>query len=101
MDITSKLLAGVSPYLSRITYHVLERKLELVAVDDPDKMNDKIRVVFPDVVNYSEEIDEVDDELIDGVIGIHWMAQDTICIRTDVREIIISLTGEPYAEAIT
>ncbi len=101
MDITTKLLEGASPYLSRITYHGIERYLELIAVDNPDKMNDKVRIVFPQVINYSEEINEVDDDLIDSVIGIHRMAEDRICIKSDIREIVITLKGEPYAEAIT
>lgn len=101
MDITSKLLEGASPYLSRITYHVVERYLELITVDNPDNMNDKVRIVFPQVIDYSEEINEVDDDLIESVIGFHWMAEDRICVKSDIREIIITLKGEPYAEAIT
>lgn len=101
MDITSELLQGVSPYLSEVNYSVTYRKLVLVAVDDPEKMNPLVRVVFPEVINYSEEVDEIDDDLVDGVIGIHWVHQDKICIRTDTREIIITLSGKPYVEPIT
>lgn len=100
MDITSELLKGVSPYLAEITYHVMARKLELVAVDNPEEMNSRVRIIFPEVIYYSEDVDEIDDDLIDGVIGIHWMSQETICIRTDMREIVVKLTGKPYVEPI-
>lgn len=100
VDITSELLKDVSPYLASITYHVIKRELELIAVDDPVKMNSKVRVTFPEVTNYSEDIDDLDDDLVDSVIGIHWISSNRICIRTDVREIIISLTAKPYTEII-
>lgn len=101
MDITTEILKGASPYIASINYDLLNRSLELIAVDDPDKMNPCVKAVFPGITKFLEEVDEIDDDNIDSVVGIHWMNKHRICIRTEVRELIITLTGKPYAEQLT
>ncbi|MFT6549975.1 MAG: hypothetical protein ACJA1I_000001 [Zhongshania marina] len=101
MDITIDLLEGVSPFLSGVTYDILKRELVLVAVDDPEGMKDTKKIVFPQIDRYTEDVEEIDDELMESVIGIHWCGPKEICIKTDSREIVISLSGKPYAQSIT
>ncbi|MBV1928645.1 MAG: hypothetical protein KUG81_03950 [Gammaproteobacteria bacterium] len=101
MDITNELLKGASLYLSNLTYNSLKREIVMIAVDSPSEMNDVKQIIFPDILKYSEEIQDLDDDLVDGVIGIHWMNEKQICIKTDIREIIITLNGKPYSQSIT
>lgn len=101
MDITSELLDGASPFLSRVTYEVLKMELTLVVVDSPEEMHEVKKIVFPEITRYTEDVEEIDDELMDGVIGIHWCNSNEICIKTDTREIIVTLSGKPYAQSIT
>lgn len=101
MDITGELLNGASPFLSKLTYDVIKRELLLVAVDGPDEMNDIKKIVFPDITHYSEEVEEIDDELIEGVIGIHRVRENQICVKIDTREIVVTLNGKAYVQSAT
>jgi hypothetical protein len=102
MDITDKLLQGASPFISTYLYDVLKRKLVIELVDDPEKMNPVKRVTFTGILQYSEDepTDEPDDLCMDGVIGIHWINSDSICIKTDDKEVIIKVENEPFTEII-
>ncbi|MCX4028624.1 hypothetical protein H0A36_13905 [Endozoicomonas sp. SM1973] len=100
MDITTELMSGASPYLSKLYYDAIKREVVLIAVDNPEDMNDVKKIVFPEIVKYSENVEDLDDELIDGIIGIHWMSKSQICIKTDIREIIITLNGKPYSQPV-
>ncbi|WP_444901430.1 hypothetical protein ACJJIG_18105 [Microbulbifer sp. SSSA007] len=101
MDITSELMNGTYPSLSRIYYDSIRREAVLMAVNNPEGMIDVRVVTFPDIVKYSEEIENLDDDLIHGVISIHWMSNNQFCIKADIREIIIILTGNYYGKTIT
>ena len=101
MDITSELLGEASPFLSQLNYDSLKRVVVLRAVNNPEDMIETREVTFPGITKYSESIEEVDDDLIDGVIGIHWLNDDQICIKTDIREIIITLAGKPNGRSVT
>ena len=101
MDITPELMNGASPYLSKLHYDSIKREAVLIAVNNPEDMIDVRMVTFPEVLKYSEEIEDLDDDLIEGVIGIHWMSENQICIKTDIREVIITLAGKPYGHTIT
>ena len=102
MDITSKLLTGASPYLSSFQYDVLNREITLKFVNDPDNMKCVKEVKIIDVLQYQESdtIEDLDDELIDSVIGIHWMNESTLCIRTETKEAIVKVGKKPYANKI-
>ncbi len=103
MDITDEIMGGASPFLSELRYDVIARELVMIAVDSPETMNAVKQIVFPAITNYSEEVDldELDDLLIESVIGIHWSGDKEICLKTDTREIVVKLEGEPHAEIIT
>jgi hypothetical protein len=100
-DITSELLSGASPFLSELFYDALKREVVLKAANNPEDMLVVRVITFPGITKYSESIEEIDDELIDGVIGIHWLNDSQICIKTDLREIIITLTGKPHGRTVT
>lgn len=100
-DITSELLSGASPFLSGLFYDSLKREVVLKAVNNPEDMQVVRVITFSGITKYSESIEEVDDELIDGVIGINWLNDSQICIKTDIREIIITLTGKPHGQTVT
>ncbi len=97
MDITQELLKGASPYLSKFCYNALKREVVLITVDNPEGMSDLRKVVFEHIIKYSEVVDGLDDDLIDSVVGIHWIGTNKICIRTEIREAIITLSGKPYS----
>ncbi|NKB35883.1 MAG: hypothetical protein GKR93_01765 [Gammaproteobacteria bacterium] len=100
MDIKSELLEGASPFVSVFTYDVLKREIILILVDNPDQANNAKRVIIPDVLRYEEEIDELDDELMESIIGMHWINDETLCIKLENREIIVNTNGKPYSENV-
>ena len=100
-EITDNLLEGASPFICSFVYDVLKRTLTLDLVDDPEKMNPVKRVIFSGILQYNEEAtEEPDDQCLDGVIGIHWLDDQSICIKTDDKEVVIQLEDEPTSEMI-
>jgi len=101
-DLTNELLAGCSPYISRLFYDVINKELHIECADNPDSMNPKKRIKLTGIRKYKEEnIDETsDNNLIDSIIGINWIEKSKLCIQTEKKELIIELENEPTLEKI-
>ncbi|MBV1928363.1 MAG: hypothetical protein KUG81_02470 [Gammaproteobacteria bacterium] len=98
IEITYSLLDGASLYLSKITYKSKLRELTLVAVDNPTNQTDVKKIIFPEITEYSEVVEDLDDDLLESTLGIDWVENKKICVKTDAREIILTLNGQPYSE---
>jgi len=102
MNNLMQLLSGASPFISTFIYDVLKRNLVIELVDDPEKMNPVKRLIFSDIISYAEEDlgGEVDDECIDSVIGIDWIDDASLCLKTDNKEIILKVGTQPFSEFV-
>ncbi|EAR09145.1 hypothetical protein MED297_17423 [Reinekea sp. MED297] len=60
------------------------------------------RVLLSGVMKYSEETidDENDYNCLDSVIGINWIAKGIICIHTEKKELVVTISNEPLVESI-
>lgn len=101
-DLTSRYLAGCSPYISSLIYDIVNRTLLLECVTDPNSLKPHTRVFFTGIRSYSEETvnDEFDDMCMEGVVGMHWVREHIFCLHTDKKEIILELENEPRVEVI-
>lgn len=102
MDMTSEYLKGCSPYIDRLVYDIGKRQLLLVCVDSPETCKPVIEIIFTGIEFYKEETldDEYDDQCIDSVLGINWVHENTICIHTEKKEIVIKFDGNYVRNSI-
>lgn len=101
-QLTGKLLAECAPYIYNLVYDIDVRLLFIECIDEPETDQPDIRVVFPDVLSYSEKSlqPKPDDETIDDVVSIDQPQKDTIVITTYKKEITLQVAGEPFVEVI-
>lgn len=102
MDITEQLLDGCSPYIANLVYDIDVRMLFIECVDSPEGQQPSLRIVFPDIISYSEsnQLDQPDDENMDDILEIYWEGDDQLCIETFKKAIHLQLTGQPFTEDI-
>ena len=102
MDLTEQLLASSSPYIANLVYDIDVRMLFIECFDDPEKQNPVARIVFPGVLSYAETnlLEAPEDESIDDVVSIERMDARKMVITTYKKEILLTLTEEPFVEAI-
>lgn len=102
MELTEQLLSKCSPYIANLVYDIDVRMLFIECFDDPDRQNPVSRIVFPGILSYSETslIEAPDDESIDDVVSIERMDAQRIVITTYKKEILLTLTEEPFVEPI-
>lgn len=102
MELTEQLLSNCSPYIANLVYDIDVRMLFIECVDDPDRQNPVSRIVFPGVLTYSETnlLEKPDDETIDDVVSIERLDSRQIVITTYKKEILLTLTEEPFVEPI-
>ena len=101
-DITDNLLEGCSPYIDAISYDIGKRCIEIVVVDSGDHQVPYLRIIVPNILSY-EEIsleEEPDDNYMDSIIGVHWVRESLLCIRTEKKEILVSTPNEPFTTKI-
>lgn len=102
MDIFSNLIGKGSVWVNNLTYELSEHKLVINLVDTPINMNVIRQIIIPDFISFDETIEEIDNDLVDSIIGIHWLEDAaSICVRTDTREIIVKTSSQPFAINIT
>ena len=103
MNLTGKLLGDCAPYIYNLVYDVDVRMLFIECIDEPETGAPDLRVVFPEVLSYSEKNlqNKPDDETMDDVVSIEQVAEGSIRITTYKKEITLKLTGEPSVEEIT
>ena len=102
MELTEQLLSNSSPYISNLVYDIDVRMLFIECFDDPDSQNPVARIVFPGVLSYTETnlLETPDDESVDDVVSIERMDPRRIVITTYKKEILLTLTEEPFVEPV-
>ncbi len=96
------LLGNSSPYISNLVYDIDVRLLFIECLGDPSDEEPSLRIVFPEIIFYAEtnQADALDDELMDDLVSIDWSGENRVTIVTCKKEIMIELTGKPFAEKI-
>ncbi|MDF1642756.1 MAG: hypothetical protein P1U80_01060 [Pseudomonadales bacterium] len=102
MSLTGKLLGDYAPYIYNLVYDIDVRMLFIECIDDPDTKQPDLRIVFPEIISYSEtnEQSQPDDEYIDDIVSINEIEKGKIAIHTYKKKIEITLTGKPFTEDI-
>ena len=101
MSLTAKLLGDCAPYIFNLVYDIDVRLLFIEVMDDPDCGEPDLRLVFPEVLSYSEKNlqGKPDDETMDDVVSIEQKGKQ-IVITTYKKEITLDVTAEPFVEEI-
>lgn len=102
MELTEQLLGDCSPYISNLVYDIDVRMLFIECFDDPEAQNPLLRIVFPSILSYAETslINEPEDETVDDIVSIERIDPRKIVITTYKKEILLTLTEEPFVEEI-
>lgn len=102
MDLTEQLLGDSSPYIANLVYDIDVRMLFIECVDSPENQRPTLRIVFPDIISYSEsnQLDQPDDENMDDILEIYWEDEQQLCIETFKKAIHLQLSGKPFTETI-
>lgn len=103
MTLTAQLLGDCSPYIYNLVYDIDVRLLFIECLKDPSDTEPSLRIIFPEIESYLEknQTDALDDELMDDLISMDWIDQNTVTIITCKKEITLRLTGKPFAETIS
>lgn len=102
MSLIAELLGDCSPYIYNLVYDVDVRLLFIECLDDPSDEEPSLRIVFPEIIGYSEsnQTDALDDELMDDLVSMDWTNENQVTILTCKKEIVLELSGKPYSEQI-
>ncbi len=102
MSLIAELLGDCSPYIYNLVYDVDVRLLFIECLDDPSDEEPSLRIVFPEIISYSEsnQTDALDDELMDDLVSMDWTNENQVTILTCKKEIVLELSGKPYSEQI-
>ena len=107
MSLMADLLGDCSPYIFDLVYDIDVRMLFIECGDDPGKGEPDLRIVFPDVVEYSESnnIKKPEDDYVDDLVNLENLNivegdSKTIQITTYKKTINITLTGLPFTEEL-
>lgn len=100
MILTGKLLGEHSPYIFNMIYDIDVRMLFIECVDNVKQKEPTLRIVFPEIVSYSERNlqKQPDDEYMDDLVVIEATDDKQITITTYKKEIKLELTSEPFSE---
>ncbi|TNF34071.1 MAG: hypothetical protein EP312_07410 [Gammaproteobacteria bacterium] len=100
MSLMNELLGNASPYIANLVYDIDVRLLFIECVDSPEKQQPVLRIVFPDILSYSEEnaLDAPDDDNIDDIVDIVRRHDGAYCIDTYKKSIVIKTGSEPFTE---
>ncbi|MEH6616514.1 MAG: hypothetical protein V7699_01600 [Porticoccus sp.] len=103
MTLTAKLLGDCSPYIYNLVYDIDVRLLFIECLENPSDSEPTLRIVFPDIVSYSEknQSEALDDELMDDLVSMDWTSDNKITLLTCKKEILLELTGKPFSEKIS
>ena len=103
MTLTAKLLGDCSPYIYNLVYDIDVRLLFIECLENPSDSDPTLRIVFPDIVSYSEknQSEALDDELMDDLVSMDWSSDNKITILTCKKEILLELTGKPFSEKMS
>jgi len=100
MILTGKLLGEHSPYIFNMVYDIDVRMLFIECVDNVKQKEPTIRIVFPEILSYSEKNLQKtpDDEYMDDLVVVEQTDDSHIKIVTYKKEIELELSAEPFAE---
>ena len=103
MTLTAKLLGDCSPYIYNLVYDIDVRLLFIECLENPSDSEPALRIVFPDIVSYSEknQSEALDDELMDDLVSMDWSGDNKVTILTCKKEILLELTGQPFSEKMS
>lgn len=102
MILTGKLLGECSPYIFNMIYDIDVRMLFIECVDSVKQTEPNIRIVFPEVMSYSERNlqKEPDDEYMDDLVVVERINETQIQIITYKKEITLDMSTEPFSESL-
>lgn len=102
MILTGKLLGECSPYIFNMVYDIDVRMLFIECVDDIKQTEPNIRIVFPEIISYSERNlqKQADDEYMDDLVVVEQTDENVIIITTYKKEITLELTAQPFTEQV-
>lgn len=102
MILTGKLLGECSPYIFNMIYDIDVRMLFIECVDNVKQTEPNIRIVFPEVMSYSERNlqKEPDDEYMDDLVVVERINEMQIQIITYKKEITLDMSTEPFSESL-
>lgn len=102
MELTEQLIGSSSPYIANLVYDIDVRMLFIECFDDPETQNPVSRIVFPGILSYAESnlLDKPDDDSIDDIVSIERIEARKIVITTYKKEILLTLTEEPFVEPV-
>ncbi len=103
MTLIAKLLGDCSPYIYNLVYDIDVRLLFIECLENPSGSEPALRIVFPDIVSYSEknQSEALDDELMDDLVSMDWSGNNKVTILTCKKEILLELTGQPFSEKMS
>ncbi|MDH5516958.1 MAG: hypothetical protein OEY36_03935 [Gammaproteobacteria bacterium] len=102
MILTGKLLGECSPYIFNLVYDIDVRMLFIECVDTIKQTKPNIRIVFPEIISYSEKNlqKQPDDEYMDDLVVVERTDDNHIKIITYKKEIELELSAEPFTESV-
>lgn len=102
MELTEQLIGDCSPYIGNFVYDIDVRMVFIELVDGPETQNLKRRLVFPQVVSFSETnlLNEPEDDAIDDVVSIQRLDKQRVIITTYKKEVLLNLLDDPFVEEI-
>ena len=106
MILTGKLLGEHSPYIFNLVYDIDVRMLFIECVNSVKAKKPDIRIVFPEILSYSEKNlqKQPEDEYMDDLVVVEQTDktgdQYTIKVTTYKKEIELILTAEPFTEEL-
>lgn len=100
MILTGKLLGECSPYIFNLVYDIDVRMLFIECVDNVKQTQPNIRIVFPEIISYSERNlqKQLDDEYMDDLVVVERTDDSHIKITTYKKEIELELNADPFTE---
>jgi len=100
-DLTDKILKGSSWYIDDYVYYVRERKFVITMLRSPDEQGTPCKnIIFSGVMNFKDEIHDLDDDCLDDIIGAHIDENNLVQIHTTQRDFYFTTKNEPIVEMI-
>lgn len=102
MILTGKLLGEHSPYIFNMVYDIDVRMLFIECVDNVKQKEPTIRIVFPEIISYSEKNlqKNPDDEYMDDLVVVEQLDDTHLSITTYKKEITLEMAAEAFTETL-
>ncbi len=102
MDLEKEHFSDCSPYILSLIYNVDDREVEVIFAKDTISWEPYKRLKIANVVEFKQDLldDAFDDELIDSMMGFRALSDNTYCLTTEKRELVIKANETPVSEVI-